>query len=83
MKVESMDVVTLTATELKEAIIERVQTQTGFKVGEASLELMWAGDAPSVVRADGTQMVRGVKVSGILIRPHPLAPVSDLKCGED
>jgi hypothetical protein len=82
MKVESMDVVTLTATEMKEALVERVEKQTGWKVGQASLELVWDSAAQPIIKVDGTQMVRGVKVSGILIRNPAKAPASELKCAE-
>jgi hypothetical protein len=82
MKVESMDVVTLTATEMKDAIVERVERQTGWKIGQASLELVWDSAASASVKVDGTQAVRGVKVSGILIRNQKPAPGPELKCAE-
>jgi hypothetical protein len=76
MLVETVDVVTMNQGEMQAALIERVEHQTGTKVMEATLELVWDEKAPAVLR-DFTHLLRGVRISGVIKRPAAEAVPED------
>jgi hypothetical protein len=77
MLVETIDVITMTQGELQKAIIEAAEAQSGRKVLKAKVEIIWSENAPAEIRADGTQWVEGVRISGVM-----KAEKAELKCAE-
>ncbi len=73
MEVNTVDQITVTATEMQQAILTRIEQQTGMKVGKVALRILWNQSAPGFVpeiEVYGTSLIRGVIVEGVFLRPQ-------------